>query len=80
MLHIHVRTLDVKDHITMFVTFYDFSFPLKSKLVRMNCSLALSTATPSIGGSAPTLETCRLSLIPNVYPGRGRSGSFKYIQ
>lgn len=44
----------------------------------MNARLALSTATPSIGGSAPTLETCKLTLIPNIYP-KGRSGSFKLV-
>lgn len=42
----------------------------------MDARLSLSTATPSIGGSAPKLETARLHLIPNAYP-RGRTSSIK---
>ena len=44
---------------------------------RLDAKLSLSTATPSIGGSAPTLETCKLTLIPNAHPHRGRSSSFR---
>lgn len=42
-----------------------------------DAKLSLSTATPSIGGSAPKLETARLTLVPNAFPHRGRSSSFK---
>ena len=44
---------------------------------RNDAKLSLSTATPSIGGSAPKLETAKLTLIPNAFPHRGRSSSFK---
>ena len=39
----------------------------------MDAKLALSTATPSIGGTAPKLDTAKLMLIPNVYPQRTQS-------
>ncbi len=42
---------------------------------RFNAHLSLSTATPSIGGSVPSLETLRLSIIPNINPvPRGGTG------
>ena len=47
------------------------------RMCRLDAKLSLSTATPSIGGSAPTLETCKLTLIPNVHPHRGKSSSFR---
>ncbi len=44
-------------------------------VLRLNARLSLSTATPSIGGSAPTLETLKLTIIPNLNPQlRGGTG------
>ena len=50
--------------------------PLPHCPPRKDARLSLSTAAPSIGGSAPKLETCHLSLIPNAFADRRRS-SFK---
>lgn len=46
-------------------------------LCRLEARLSLSTARPSIGGSAPKLETAKLNLIPNAAPPTRSRASFR---